>query len=375
MKKIDDLINELIEKGSILDVEKLKCAMDELLEEKDKYKYIQKRLDETLDKYLNDESNNVNSISVTLGSDNEEIKINKGVENVLYDIASITKLFGTKLVYELSKEGLLDIEKSIYEIDNRYVFLKEYKIIDILKMKGKIETDGKLSDCSSKEEIMERLKTVKVKDSKVSSSIYTDVGFTVLTDVLANLIPNENTKTLMQKYVFDKHNLSNTCYKPKGDVVGNGNNMNLPNDKKTAVMGGVSLAAGLFSNMDDLVSVSKDIINYTFFDREFINRLLKYKFYDNRKRRRSLGGFYIHCDSDISFASKEFSSKTLAHQGYTGAIIVSDLENKLYNIVVLDAFKNNADKKTEQFISNFYKLQDELIYYTLQLYLCQKMSN
>ncbi|MDD2392423.1 MAG: hypothetical protein PHU94_05780, partial [Bacilli bacterium] len=99
------------------------------------------------------------------------------------------------------------------------------------------------------------------------------------------------------------------------------------------------------------------------------------KFYDHRQRRRSLGGFYIHCDSDISFASKEFSNKTLAHQGYTGAIIVSDIENKLYNIVVLDAFKNNADKKTEQFIENFYKLQDELIYYTLQLYLCQKMSN
>lgn|SRR5574344_66060 len=363
---MENVLNELISKGSIVNKENItNMTKDE----------IESKLSQILDEYINNPLNKIESINVSITANNEEIRVIKGIGDNLFDLASITKLFATKLLFALSENNLIDLNKTIYELDNRYINLKNYKVIDIIKMKGLIETNGKLSETNSALELLERLRTTHVVSYDEKDSIYTDIGYMILCDILNNLIDGYDTRSLMQKYVLDKYDLNNTKYLPDTIVYGNGHNDNLPHDPKTRIIGGINLSAGLFSNLDDLNKVAKSIMNYEFFDEQFINKLKDYNWYDARNRRRSLGGIYVHSDNDISFAPCEFSTNTIAHQGYSGAMITVDIDNKISISITMNAFKDNIPVKSETFSETFYKLQKKINYLALQLYICQQLSN
>lgn len=365
---INNLVDELIKKGSHIDKEYL---INSTLSLGSNYKEkLSLKLKEITNNYMNNPLDSIDNVNVCIKVGDSELTCYSTTIDSLYDIASVTKLFAVKLIYELTKEKLIDVNKTIYELDNRYVNLKEYKLIDLLNMHGKIETDGRLSASIDNDDLRKRLKTTRVIDPDFDG--YTDVGYTLLSDILDNLIEGENTKSLMQKYVLDKHSLTNTRYLPDGIVYGNAGT--IPNDTKTMIMGGVNLAAGLFTNMIDFKKLATLIKNYEFFDLEFLEFVKKYKFYDVKNRERTIGGIYLQSDNEYSFASKELSHNTLAHQGFTGAMICVDFDNDISILVLLDAFKNTT-KKMECFSENFYKYQDELVIIALQFYLCQQMYN
>ena len=79
----------------------------------------------------------INAISVTI---------------TIRTIGTESPVFTAVLVYMSYEEGKIDLNKSIYDIDNNFVNLKDVKVIDLLSHNQNIWTNGYLGSVSSKEE-------------------------------------------------------------------------------------------------------------------------------------------------------------------------------------------------------------------------------
>lgn len=370
---LDKLIKELIDNGSVVDTEKLKNRVKDIIVN-NKIDTFLNELERVIMEYQLNPENEVNTISVTIGIDDNKINLsNQKIDNnTLFDVASITKLFVLKLVYEFEKQGLIKYTDKIKDICPEFADLDGYTVIDAIKMYGKIETDGKLSSAINKENFNRILGSVKLIDYSYQSSNYTDIGFIVLGYVLET-ISGLTLQELMDKYILKVYDLNYTMFNPdteKYTLLGNGNNIGMPQDYKTRINDGVTGAAGLFTNSIDMLKLSTLLYDYEFFDDNFVKEMLENYFIDDKERKRSYGGLYIsNNDNDISYAPKEFSDITLAHQGFTGSVVIFDLKNRMHISILLDAIKLNASKKSEKFIDNFYVFKNVIVEYSLILYL------
>jgi len=376
---LDNLIKELVDNGAVFDTEKIKNRLKNIIINDDINNFLNE-LERIITKYQMNPENEVNTIAVTIGIDSNKISLsNQKIEdNTLFDVASITKVFVLKLVYEFEKLGLIKYTDVIKDICPEFADLDGYTVIDAIKMYGKIETNGKLSSSINKENFIRTLESVKVIDYSYESSNYTDIGFIVLGYVLES-ISCLTLPELMKKYIFDVYDLKYTMFNPNMDnyiLLGNGNNTGMPQDFKTRINDGVTGAAGIFTNSIDMLKLSLLLYNYEFFDEEFIKRMLEDYFFDEKGRKRTYAGLYISTDDiDISYAPKEFSNITLAHQGFTGSVVIFDIKNKMHISILLDAIKLNASKKTERFIENFYAFKSVIVEYSLILYLLARYNS
>ncbi len=373
INNINKIIDELIKKGCNISDKRdylLNNSLDIL--ENDNYDSFIYNLEKNINSYINNETG-IKNLSIGIKINDIKLVFNKGnidFDNTVYDIASITKFFTLKLCYEFNKLGILDFNSNIKDIDSNFINLESYKIIDILKMHGFIETEGKLSETNSKEELIERLKTVKVKD--LEKNLYTDIGFIILPFILEKLYEIKYDKfltfnELCKKYIFDKYDLKNTGFNLKNKIIVGNDYGNLPSDKKAKLLNGICGAAGIFTNVYDLLHLSDSILNYTFFDRDFIKEILNYHFLDNLNRKRSYGGIYLHSNNK-SYAPIYYSSETIAHQGYTGSTISFDFKTNISQVILVDSL-NKDNKKNELFFEFFHKLHDEISLASLVIYI------
>lgn len=376
---LDNLIKELVDNGAVFDTKKIKNRVKNIIINDDINNFLNE-LERIITKYQINPENEVNTIAVTIGIDSNKISLsNQKIEdNTLFDVASITKVFVLKLVYEFEKLGLIKYTDAIKDICPEFADLDGYTVIDAIKMYGKIETNGKLSSSINKENFIRTLESVKVIDYSYESSNYTDIGFIVLGYVLES-ISGLTLPELMKKYIFDVYDLKYTMFNPNMDnyiLLGNGNNTGMPQDFKTRINDGVTGAAGIFTNSIDMLKLSLLLYNYEFFDEEFIEKMLEDYFFDEKGRKRTYAGLYIsNDDSDISYAPKEFSDITLAHQGFTGSVVIFDIKNRMHISILLDAIKLNASKKSEKFIENFYVFKNIIVEYSLVLYLLARYNS
>ena len=79
----------------------------------------------------------------------QKIPTNK---DVLYDIASLTKLYTAVLVYKAYEENFLDLNQSIFSINNQFRDLKETTVLDLLCHNQEIYTKGYLGDAKTVQE-------------------------------------------------------------------------------------------------------------------------------------------------------------------------------------------------------------------------------
>ncbi|MDD2434893.1 MAG: serine hydrolase [Bacilli bacterium] len=370
---LDNLIKELVDSGSTIDEAKIKNKVKTIIFNNQVNNFLAE-IRRTMENYKNNPENEINHISITIVIKDYKINFNsEGInEHTLFDIASITKLFTLKLIYEFIKEGKIHYDDKINDLCPEFTELNNYTIKDAMKMFGTIETKGKLSSAINKENFIRILESAKILDYSYDSSNYTDIGFVILGYVLES-ISNLSLQELMDKYIFKPYDLNFTMYNPDGEkyrLLGNGNNLGMPHDYKTRINDGITGAAGLFSNGSDLFKLFNLLCNYEFFDKTFIEEMMNTYFLDDRQRKRSYAGIYIsNNDNDISFAPKEYSNQTLGHQGFTGSIVIFDLINCFHISVLVDAIKNNAAKKAENFVHNCYDFKNTLVEHTIVLYL------
>lgn len=318
-------------------------------------------------------------------------KKEKLTKDTLFDLASITKMFTATLIYIAYEEKKIDINSFIYDIDNRFVNLKDVRVIDLLSHNQEIYTDGYLGNPTTKQEFENILFTAYVKDKFPK---YVDVHYIILSYILEKIY-NISFDKLVYKKICEPLNLTNVTFNPQEDKCAscnyeyqNGeliktNKVGIVHDKKarSAFSFGTYLGhAGIFSNGIDLIKFFISFLDNTLLKKETIELMLKH---DNRNTfnynilknltnkqgdineiyeealkiddnlhlvspHNYMGCLYKNKISKLNFINPLLSDKTINFSGFTGPMVEIDFENKIIVLVMCNILHNTHLERTER---------------------------
>lgn len=137
----------------------------------------------------------------------------------LYDIASITKTYTATLCYIAYEENKIDIYDYVSNIDGRFKYLNNVKILDLLSHNQEIWTEGYLGNAKCKEEFYNILLSAKIKKAFPT---YIDAHYIILS-ILLEKIYNKDFNTILKEKILDKLNLKYTTVNPSGDNIASNN--------------------------------------------------------------------------------------------------------------------------------------------------------
>lgn len=194
----------------------------------------------------------------SLGSDAKNID-----STVRFDLASITKLFTAILILKESELGNLDLNKTIRLLNPE--FKQDVKLIETLTFCHNFRTDGRIDECVSEIEALEKLKNAKVTESGIH--LYSDIPYMIAKE----LIENKNEK--FDRYFKEILGLNNTGYDIGNSVITGG----LPNSKcvhdpKAKIIKNAG-HAGIFSTGEDLMKLFDGLYNEKLISKKSINKL------------------------------------------------------------------------------------------------------
>ncbi len=291
----------------------------------------------------------INDISIAIKKDYTSLYNYN--ENEIYDIASLTKLFTLNLLYNLDKEKIINLNDNISKYLNCEI---NVSILDLIKMQYYIKLNKNLKDCVDYNDFKNILLNGIITENNPS---YNDVGFCLL-GVLIEEVTNKSLKENFE-LLFLKYNLYNTKIYPNNyKVLGNGNNLNLPHDLKSQI-NAITGAAGIFSNVFDIITYCDKIVKYEIFDELFIKEIFKYNFLDSHDRNRTFAGLYKYTGNEYCYVK---ASKTaLAHQGFTGSWICFDFDSKYSYCLLTNCINQDKQIKNENFFIGFHKILNDIL--------------
>lgn len=193
--------------------------------------------------------------------------------NALFDIASISKFYTQIIVYNLINDGLLSYDSIIYDLDDRFINLKDLTIKDITSFTTTFMTDGRINEKENIDDAYKTLYNVKVVEKNKYN--YNDIGMMILKEVCER-ISGLSYSDLLNKYIISKYNLKNTYltvpFEKKHLITGTPNyKEGHVNDSNANALGGYSGHAGIFSSNDDLIKLGKEVVNGNVFNDDVIN--------------------------------------------------------------------------------------------------------
>ena len=317
-------------------------------------------------------------------------KVDRATSDTLYDIASLTKVFTAVLVYMAYEEGKIDLNRSIYDIDNNFVNLKDVKVIDLLSHNQNIWTNGYLGSVSSKEEFYDILYTAYVKE-KIPT--YVDTHYIIL-GVLLEEIYNTSYEELCKNKIFKVLGMNSTTFNPDSDKCAS-NNYEHIGDKvvddiypglihdtkgRTAKRFGLNLGhASIFTTGHDLLLFLESFLNNKLLKKETINFMLKHRNTneDNYNKLKLLTN-----EEDVNVAYKKVkeqnieislprtynnmsaryrniidklndvpykaSDNSITFSGYTGPMFTIDFDNNIIVIIMCNLIHNSHLSREER---------------------------
>lgn len=320
--------------------------------------------------------------------------------DTLYDIASITKVFTSVLVYMAYEEGKLDLNSTIYEIDNNFINLKNIKVVDLLSHNQNIWTQGYLGSVNSKKEFYNVLYTAYVKESIPT---YLDVHYIILS-VLLERIYGISFKQICTSKIFNKLGLVSATFDPNKELCASNNyecrngsiidyiEPGMIHDTKGRVAKkyGIYLGnASIFITGKDLLKFLKSFFDYSLLKKDTINFMLKHrnndslnyqllKQYSNKntinemykeiveknsefeaiKTINNMGVAYRNTIDGMSIIPNNASDNTIAFSGYTGPFFLIDFDNKTILVIMCNAVHDNLLNRKQR-----RKLEKDLVNY------------
>ena len=283
------------------------------------------------------------------------IKVN---EETLFDVASITKLYTLLLLFKLEKEGLIDLNKKVSDINPDFQNLEDFTLNDLVRLHGELRTNGNIKEAKSKEEAYEMLKTLYLNSNSREENKYTDFGAIVISDTIEKVISEKlgeemNFDEVMYKYLLEPLGLYHTYFNPiTNNVAGNGNTNRLVHDPKARILGGALGHAGIFVTSDDLAKLSKSLFRVNYYNRGIIRkvqleRLGEITFPNSNQANKGNLGIYVKhpLGFDKTFTPSEFSTGSFSHQGWTGALATFDPNNYIHQNILVNSIYNDEDKE------------------------------
>lgn len=285
----------------------------------------------------------------------KSIKVN---EETLFDIASITKLYTLLLLFKLEKEGLIDLNKKVSDINPDFQNLEDFTLNDLVRLHGELRTNGNITQAKNKEEAYEMLKSLYLASNSREENKYTDFGAIVIGDTIEKVISKKlgekmSFDEIMYKYLLEPLGLHKTQFNPiTNNVAGNGNTNRLVHDPKARILGGVLGHAGIFVTSDDLAKLSKNLFRVNYYNRGIIRktqleRLGEITFPNSNQSNKGNLGIYVKhpLGFDKTFTPSEFSTGSFSHQGWTGSLATFDPNNYIHQNILVNSIYTDEDKE------------------------------
>lgn len=413
---IDQILNELVKTGSdisyiselrtqSLDILKKDRGLDEVLGN------IAKEITEAALQFLNGrnsfDTNYITGISSCIYlpdfNNNGEYKLKliggktgrgrslKVDENTLFDVASITKLYTLILLFNLEKNGFIDLNTKVKDINPDFQNLEDFTLNDLVRLHGELRTNGNIRDAKSQEEAYQILKTLYLTSDSRTANKYTDFGAIVIGDTIEKVMSKHLGKVItfeevMYEYFLNPLNLFQTQFNPsKNNVCGNGNKRKLVHDPKARILGGALGHAGLFVNSDDLAKLSKSLFRINYYDRGLIRKLQLQRLGEvtfESSNRGNLGIYIKHpLGYDKTFTPPEYSIGSFSHQGWTGSVANFDPNNLIHQNVLVNSIYEDEDKekvkndKPVGYMDAFDEYYKQIVRNTMLMYVAKKYYN
>ena len=371
-------------------------------------KIFEENLDTHSPGYIIEIVNGKKQDEIVIGNRQTIPNIKKTNRDTKYDIASLTKLFTSTLIYIAYENKLIDIYNTIYEIDNNFINLKEVRVIDLLSHNIELWTDGYLGDSKTKEEFYKIIYSSRVKSLNPT---YVDVHYIIL-GLLLEKIYNRSLDKLIEKYIINKLNLKNTTFNPSGDNIASCNYEHKNNEEISNITLGlihdskarIAKEFGITTGHASIFTTGKDLIKFlrTFvfedeylLKKETINKMLSH---DDRNTsnfnvlkevvekkdtntmyeealdkgiKLNVSKTYNYCGTryknDINKLNDvpiKASDGSIVFSGYTGPAFLIDFDKKIIILimcnVVHNSYKSRDDRKNMTF-SLIEKVYNEII--------------
>lgn len=341
--------------------------------------------------YLPDLKNNGEYKLKLIGGKTGREKSLKIDENTLFDVASITKLYTLILLFILEKNGFVDLNSKIKDINPDFQNLEDFTLNDLVRLHGELRTNGNIRDAKTKEEAYEILKTLYLTSDSRSENKYTDFGAIIIGDTIEKVISkrigcNMTLEDIMYEYFLSPLNLFQTQFNPqKNNLSGNGNRRKLVHDPKARILGGALGHAGLFVNSDDLAKLSKSLFRINYYDKGLIRKLQLERLGEitfEKSNRGNLGIYVKHpLGYEKTFTPPEYSDGSFSHQGWTGSVANFDPNNLIHQNILVNSIYDDEDKEKVKndkpigFMDAFDEYYKQIVRNTMLMYIAKKYYN
>ena len=313
--------------------------------------------------------------------------------NTLFDIASLTKIFTSTLVYIAYEEELIDIYDFVYDVDSNFVNLKDIKIIDLLSHNQYIWTKGFIADVESKEEFYNVLYTSYVKEKNPT---YADIHYIILS-ILLEKVYKKPYEQLVKEKIINKLDLKSTTFNVNTDDVASNNYQHINEITIDNILPGVlhdikarkAKKLGIYLGHSSIFSTGKDIIKFlkSFFDYSLLkketinlmfqrrgtneynyNLLSKYfngkdinEMYDKYlksnfnlpicKTYNNMGLKYRNNINALNDVPDNSSNNTYVLNGFTGPMISIDFDRKIIIVIMCSVIHDNYLSRQERILT------------------------
>lgn len=269
-----------------------------------------------------------------------EKEINR--EDVIYDVASLTKVISTTtMIMHLIENNQLKLSTRLVDV------LHRLKHPDITIYHCLTHTSGLPADIKrahtlkSREDVLTKVYEAELINPVGAKIVYSDIGFILLGQVI-EAITKQRLSEYAHDIIFKPLGMNDTSYHPdpsrcaptelRQDTVYQGFLQGLVHDEKSFAMGGEAGHAGLFSTAHDIGLFMQSMLKkQSVLKPETIDELFKLreerKLEDGTHLARALGwdkptgrssaGAYVDFD------------ETIIHTGFTGCNMFIDHKNKI----------------------------------------------
>jgi len=293
-------------------------------------------------------------------------------DNVMFDLASVSKPLGTAIAFmQLVEQGKVRLT------DNVSMYIPEYKgyrnpvtgettnirIIDLLTHTSGLPAYGPTEELVKKygspspKGMIEYIANCERESKPTTAFEYSCLNFISLQNVLQN-ITGMRLEDYAKKYVFDVLGLKYTTYNPKGELL----SLVAPTEKQPdgsvligevhdplarLMNGGNSGNAGLFSNAEDIAVIAATMMNGGEYNGKRILGELTVETMTRVPEHVLQFGRSLGWDNYTAYSSNNGNLfhpvKTYGHTGYTGTSITIDPVAKV-SVILLAHRVHPADK-------------------------------
>ncbi len=263
-------------------------------------------------------------------------------QDVIYDVASLTKVISTTtMIMRLIEERQLSLDTKIIQILERFKHEK-ITIYHLLTHTSGLPADiRRANTLKSRDEVLDKVYEVDVIHPVGDTIVYSDIGFILLGQIIEK-ITQKRLSDYAHEIIFSPLKMKDTSYHPdrkrcaptelRNDLVYQGYLQGLVHDEKSFAMGGEAGHAGLFTTTHDIGLFMQAILSNQFvFKKETLDMLFKVReermFEDGTHLARALGwdkptgrssaGAYVDFD------------ETIIHTGFTGCNMFIDRKHKI----------------------------------------------